>query len=225
MERMCCDLREVKLASDDDDAMTLTGYGSVFGVVDSYGDVVAKGAFKATLAAAKAKGRMPAMLAQHGGAWSASDMMPIGVWTKMVEDNTGLYVEGRLAKTPRGIEAYELLRINALSGLSIGYIPKTWRRSDKPDEPRRTLTAVDLLELSLVTFPANDKSRVASVKSAITTIRDFEAWLRDAGGYSRDEAKAIASHGYKAVTRPRDEGMSTDVAAYAARLRALASGA
>ena len=87
--------------------MTFSGYGAVFGNMDAYGDVIANGAFTKTIADFKTSGVWPAMLSQHGG-WdmSAESLTPIGVWTEMREDEHGLYVEGRLADTPRGREMY-----------------------------------------------------------------------------------------------------------------------
>ena len=102
---------EVKAVSDDG---LFSGYGSVFGVLDSYKEVVAPGAFSESL-----QGRMPALLWQHRAG------EPIGVYTAVREDAVGLYVEGKLAlKTARGAEAYELLKMRALSGLSIGFVTR-----------------------------------------------------------------------------------------------------
>ena len=78
---------EIKAVGDDG---TFSGYGSVFGVRDSYGDVVEPGAFKDSLAAWGSKGKLPKMLWQH------RSEQPIGVWTKMSEDSKGLAVEGKL---------------------------------------------------------------------------------------------------------------------------------
>lgn len=198
LQRLCCGL-EVKLASDSAEEMTFGGYGAVFGNVDSYGDVIAPGAFAESLANAKKSGIWPAMLSQHGG-WgvSADDMMPIGIWTDLVEDGTGLRASGRLAATTRGRDAYQLLKMQprpAINGLSIGYIPREWSARSKPEEPRRTLKKVELVEVSLVTFPANPKARVESVKSIeeFQTLADAERFLRDAGGLSRSEAVAFVS--------------------------------
>lgn len=208
MDRMAVGLRELKLAGGDD--KTFTGYGAVFGNTDSYGDVIAPGAFADTLANARKTGQWPAMLAQHGG-WgvTAEDMMPIGIWTDLAEDGHGLKVEGKLADTPRGRDAYALLKMDprpAIDGLSIGYIAKAFEARTKPDEPRRKLTKIDLFEISLVTFPANPKARLTGIKSGgDMTIREFEDFLRDAGGFSRAAAKTIAATGYKAA-QPRDEG-------------------
>ncbi|WP_407280600.1 HK97 family phage prohead protease [Aromatoleum evansii] len=168
------------------DSGTFEGYGSVFSIEDRGGDIVAPGAFTETLSAAKSAGRMPAMLWQHRQA------EPIGVYTSMEEDSVGLRVKGQLAlKTARGAEAYELMKMGALSGLSIGYRVRddSWDRVTGV----RTIKKADLIELSLVTFPMNDASRVSSVKGQIETLEDLksaEQYLREAG-LSRTEAKAF----------------------------------
>lgn len=212
---------EVKFSADEMDAKTgeFSGYGAVFGNVDSYGDVIAPGAFKQTLRDWKKEKRLPPMLVQHGG-WMMGDMdaLPIGVWTDMEEDSTGLVVKGRIINldTERGKTIYGAMKERALDGMSIGYRAKKFTLGTKPDEPRRKLEMVDLFEVSVVTFPANGKARVEAVKAGrqIKTVREFEDFLRDAGGFSNAAAKAIASRGFKAAD-PRDE----DEADLAALLR------
>ena len=199
------------------DAGAFEGYGAYFSNVDSYGDVIAPGAFKDAIRASKANNVWPAMLLQHGG-FSAEDMSPIGIWTSMSEDSKGLRVTGQLClDTQRGAEIYALMKMEprpAITGLSIGYYATKFTLGSKPKEPRRTLEAVDLFEISLVTFPANDKSLVDGVKSVQSprSIREFEAFLRDAGGFSHNAAKAIAVSGFKAMPTPRDEGDDETVA-------------
>lgn len=205
----------VQAHAADDGAMMFSGYGAVFGNVDAYGDVIAPGAFGKTLADANDGGAWPSMLLQHGG-WGigAEDITPIGLWTELAEDGFGLKVTGKLADTPRGREAYALLKMSprpAIDGLSIGYIAKEWEPRSKPDEPRRTLKRVDLIEISLVTFPANPKARVADVKSldALSTLADFEAFLRDACGLSRKEARTLMSRIKTLDLRDADVGLSS----------------
>jgi len=185
-------------AIGDGDARTFEGYGSVFGVVDSYGDIVASGAFKRSLREAKSAGRLPALLWQHDTA------APIGVYESMTEDATGLYVQGRLSDTQLGREAYTLLKDGALSGLSIGF--SVFPNGAKVDEKTgiRTLTAIRLWETSLVTFPANDPARVTGVKTAdgvLPTEREFERWLRREAGFTEAEAKTIIAKGFRQVQR------------------------
>lgn len=147
---------QIKATGDDG---TVEGYGSVFGVRDNYDDVIAKGAFIQSLKDHKAAGTMPAMLWQHDAD------KPIGVWTEMVEDEKGLRIKGQLAmETVKGKEAHALLKMGALNGLSIGFMSKEWAY-DRETEVR-TLTAIDLWEVSLVTFPANEKARVTNVKAS-----------------------------------------------------------
>lgn len=200
---------KIKAVSEDG---LFSGYGSVFGVVDSYKEVVAPGAFAESL-----QGRMPALLWQHRSG------EPIGVYTTVKEDSIGLYVEGKLAlKTARGAEAYELLKMGALNGLSIGFIT----REDSYDKVSgvRTLKKLDLWEVSLVTFPANDASRVANVKSVeqINSLAGAEAYLRDAGGLSRREALALVAR-IKSLHSQRDAGELGELAALMKRNTAVFS--
>jgi HK97 family phage prohead protease len=191
-----------------------TGYGAVFGNVDMGGDLIVKGAFRKTLAEWKAKKKMPKMLLQHGGAFT-DGMLPIGVWTSMEEDDYGLKVAGRLygLQTDRGSLIYEGLKSGALDGLSIGYKATDFKMGKTQAEPRRTIKEVNLYEVSVVLFGMNGMSLVDGVKASdrITTIREFEDFLRDVGGFGHAQAKAIASHGFKAA-EPRDEDVADLVA-------------
>jgi hypothetical protein len=147
-------------------------------------------------------------------------------------------VEGKLANTERGREVYELLKMQprpALSGLSIGYVARdyTLHQRTKTEEPRRKLKTVDLMEVSFVTFPANSKARVVSVKSEFQP-REVEDSLREAGLSRADSVKAVAV--FKSLLQrdagepepdPRDEDaaaevQSTELKALAAAIRALA---
>lgn len=169
------------------DGGEIEGYASVFGVLDTWDDIIAAGAFSATIKAHKASGTMPAMLWQHDG----DD--PLGVWTDMAEDANGLKVKGRLClETSCGKEALALLKMGAINGLSVGFITKSYEYDTETDV--RTITEVDLWEVSLVTFPANNKARVTSVKSSneIQAPKDAERILRDAG-FSRADATAMVS--------------------------------
>lgn len=176
---------EVRTAGENGE---IEGYGSVFGVKDTWDDIVAPGAFKASLAEHKAAGSMPAMLWQH----DASE--PIGVWTDMIEDEKGLRVKGQIVmETEKGKAAYALLKKGALKGLSIGFVSKEW--SYDADAEIRTLTAIDLWEVSLVTFPANGKATIDTVKSTVGRIdapKDAERLLREAG-FSKADATAFVS--------------------------------
>jgi len=204
LQRHNCNLIELKLAPSENNVMEFTGYGAVFNNVDAYGDVIEPGAFAKCLDQIKSgKLQWPAMLSQHGG-WgmSTDDITPIGVWADMAEDKTGLKVTGRLADTARGQENYALLKMEprpAITGLSIGYYAKEFELGTQPGEPRRKLKTVELVEISLVTFPANPKATINDVKSTGDfTERQFEEFLRDSG-FSKKEAQTIIAKGFRSL--------------------------
>ena len=199
MDHKSCDMIELKFHDTESDVMQFEGYGAVFGNLDGHGDVIQPGAFADSLAESQKSGNWPAMLLQHGsmggGLFGGGDDTPIGLWTDIVEDGNGLRVTGKLADTPRGREVHTLLKMEprpAITGLSIGYMVKEFTRRTKPDEPRRTLNKLDLIEISPVTFPANGKARIDAVKSidSLDGPADIEDYLREAG-FSRNEAKHL----------------------------------
>ena len=160
-----------------------TGYGSIFGNEDQGNDIVKKGAFTKSLTR-----RPPSkvkMLYQH------KTDEPIGVFTDIYEDNKGLFVKGQLAMgTQKGREAYELLKMGALDGMSIGFKADPDKQGYNENKRGvRTLKEVDLMEISLVTFPMNESALIETVKGNAKNIREWEKILRDAGGLSRTEAK------------------------------------
>ena len=160
-----------------------TGYGSIFGNEDQGNDIMKKGAFTKSLTkrpASKVK-----MLYQH------KTDEPIGIFTDMYEDNKGLYVKGQLAMgTQKGREAYELLKMGALDGMSIGFRADPEKQGYNENKRGvRTLKEVDLMEISLVTFPMNESALIETVKGNAKNIREWEKILREAGGLSRTEAK------------------------------------
>lgn len=196
-EYTACRLAEVKFAPDDSGGMTFAGYGAVFGNIDAYGDVIEPGAFAQYLSRVKSGAEpWPAMLSQHGGmGMTADDMTPIGWWTDLSEDGNGLRVSGKLADTPRGREMYTLMKDGprpAIDGLSIGYYAKESEPRSKPEDPRRRIKRIDLVEISPVTFPANGKARVSSVKSIeeIDSLAKVEEFL-SAVGMSKTQAVAL----------------------------------
>ncbi len=208
-------LIQVKFSPDSADAAvgTFSGYGAIFGNEDAYGDVIEKGAFKRTLKEAKARGSMPKMLLQHGS-WMgpAEDGIPIGKWTSMEEDDKGLACTGELfaLDTQKGKYIYAGLKSGALDGLSIGYIPVGVKYGQKAEEPDRTLTDVELLEVSVVTFPANNQALVDSVKNVdrLETLSDFEKCLRDVG-FSRHQATTFVSRLKKSLLQSDSERQAT----------------
>lgn len=132
------------------------GYASVFNVEDNHSDIILSGAFANSLRG-KRYGKDIKLLWQH------KSEEPIGIFTKIVEDEHGLFVEGKLLlQVQRAQEAYALIRSGALKGLSIGFIVKQY---DHNDNGARLIYEADLWEISLVTFPANDKAQITAFKS------------------------------------------------------------
>lgn len=203
---------EVKETGEDG---TFKGYASVFGVKDTKADIVDRGAFAASLMRWQAKGAMPPMLWQH-------DMrQPIGRYDVMREDDSGLYVEGKLSLgVSKGREAYELLKDGVIKGLSIGYmtVKAAWDDAQKV----RRLQEVDLMEASLVTMPANALANVVHVKAAehIASEREFEDFLKK-HGYSQTQAKGIAAKGYKSISHREGDDNSDGAQREAAEIAAL----
>lgn len=96
--------------------------------------------------------------------------------------------------TPNGKEAHGLAKDGALGGLSMGFKTLKQRFEGKA----RQLLKVALHEISLVTIPMNERTRILSVKDIVAsggmpTVREFEDFLRDVGGFSKSLATTIAS--------------------------------
>ena len=184
---------EIKIAEDMPNAEeegTFEGYASVFENTDLGNDVIKTGAFKKSLRKRGYKGVK--LLYQH-----KSDM-PIGVFDSIKEDDNGLYVKGRLAlKTTAGRDAYELLKMGALDAMSIGFRANPQEISYDKRTQKRNIGEVDLLEISLVTFPMNPQALIRSVKANEISIREWEKGMRDAFVISRSEAKVAAKAVYQ----------------------------
>jgi uncharacterized protein len=205
---------EVKDVAEDG---IFEGFGSIFGNVDSYKEIVAPGAFADSLAAWKAAGRLPPVLWQHRSG------EPIGPYLAMEEQAVGLHVKGQLLvnDVQRAKEARALMKAKAVNGLSIGFVT----REDSYDRVSgiRTLKKIDLWEVSVVTFPANPAAQISSVKSAIDaieTLRDAEAYLRDVGRLSNAQAGAFIGH-IKSLSSQRESGDLGDLVTALKRATAL----
>lgn len=160
-----------------------SGYASVFNGVDSYGDTIVPGAYEKTLVGRERPIRMR---------WN--HMGPIiGKWTKIEEDEKGLYVEGELTEGHRTADdAYALIKHGAVEGMSIGY---RLMDSEMRDDIHY-LKEIDLVEISLVEEPADLGAQLTEVKSAINnadSFKEIERLLRDAGGFSRTNASALVA--------------------------------
>lgn len=183
-------------------AGVIQGYASLFGELDTGGDVVEPGAYANSLAALSAEGRSVKMLWQH------DPTQPIGVWDEIREDAKGLFVKGRiLTEVEKGREAAALLSAGAIDGMSIGYRTVKAGRGAKGE---RLLQELELWEVSIVTFPMLQTARVDAVKAAEMSERDFERMLTRDAGLTRSVAQRLMAGGYDAIKAMRDAGDGAD---------------
>lgn len=214
----------------------IEGHGAVFNdphptsswALDfDWNDVIAPGAFAATLAEHAKRGTTPLMLYMH-----ERGNIP-GAWRSISEDKDGLKLVGNVSKaaiSPSGVPTYELLKMGAMNGLSIGF---RVRKAELDEEAKtRTILDVELAEISLVDIPGGPNARITDVKSGDPhNIQFLETILRDAG-LSRKEAKAVLAKGFSALrdAEPNDEptqrdagrgGGGTDAKSLAAQVRAF----
>lgn len=176
-------LQDVELSVDGQPG-TFRGYASKFNGIDSYGDTILPGAYDKVVAAG---GTVPVFFNHE------SLDLPIGKYTKLSANSQGLYVEGVLTlDIPRARDVYNALKAGTVSGLSvgIGIAEDDWEPN--AETGGKTIKNVSLLrEISICTFPADDRARVSLVKAEdidqMQTIRDVEKCLRDAG-FSKSQA-------------------------------------
>ena len=202
---------------DDEQKGMFSGYGSIFNNKDLGNDVMMEGAFAKSIASKGARGVK--LLYQH----KADE--PIGVFDEIIEDRKGLKVKGRLAMgTQKGKEVYELMKMGAIDGLSIGYrvSPKGAHYDEKGK--RRLLKEVDLMEISAVTFPMNPRARIQAVKGEGKSVREWESFFRDEGGLSRSESKVAANAVHKALDQREVDDEQKDVINSIANLTKILKG-
>lgn len=197
------------------DTGRFSGYGSVFGNVDKGGDVVEFGAFGKSLEAWAKSDRLVPMLWQH------DTREPIGSHPNLSEDKKGLLTNDAdlwVEDAPYARIAMKGMRSKTITGMSIGYRIK--RDSYDKKTGVTTLHELDLVEISVVTNPMNDAARMTDVKSMIEagtlpTLREFEDFLRDAGGFSKSQAEKIATRGLQPLLRGDPDSAKGDDAQHA----------
>lgn len=175
---------EIKASSE---GWSFEGYASKFGGVDSYNDMIHKGAYESTLQNRK----MPVFMRYEHKAGS----LPPGKWVDIREDDSGLFVKGELTEGMSiSGDIRAAMRHGTLSGLSIGYsIPKG---GSEENGGIRHLKTIDLVEISIVQNPADTGALVTGMKAEIEALddyKDFECFLRDVGNISVQAAKCYVS--------------------------------
>jgi uncharacterized protein len=190
-------------ADEDEEEGVFEGLASTFGNVDLVGDIIKRGAFKGSLADRPAE-KVKMLLGHDAGG------IPIGVWDSIKETRQGLSVKGRLLlKIQQAADVFEAMKAGVMDSLSIGF---RTLEEDFDKQGRRIIKAVDLLEISVVNFPANPKAQITSVKDFLQRVgpediackRDLENVLRDAG-FSKSLAGYIVA-GWEPPARRDAEG-------------------
>lgn len=128
------------------------GYGSVFGNIDSDGDMIMMGAYKKTI---QENGERVKYLYQH------DIEKPIGKMRELYEDSTGLAFVAEVPKTRLGMDVIELIKSGVITENSVGILPIQKRMVDD----YREIAEVKLYEISAVTLAANDQAKIMDVKN------------------------------------------------------------
>jgi uncharacterized protein len=189
--------RPVSLEVKARDGGHIEGLASPFdGRPDRQGDIIRPGAFARTLREHKAEGTVPAML------WSHAIDAPIGCWETLEERPDGLHVAGKInLSTERGREAYEHVRSGDVGRFSIGYLTPPGGRKDRGDGTF-DLVEVDLVEVSVVTIPANPRAKIQGAKSIGSKAEAVE-FLREAG-LPKAAAVRFAAAGWRGLAGAPD---------------------
>lgn len=216
--RQLMPVHEIKALSEKDDTGAFEGYGAVFGNVDVFGEKVMPGAFVQSLVDHKRAGTRVKMF------WYHDPREVVGRWVDLAEDKKGLFVKGQLnLKVGRAAELHSLMKDGDVDGLSIGF------RVIKGEENNGVfeLQQLDLVEISIVSLPANPRATVDEVKTVQHAakfdafckaladgkpppVKDFEDILREAG-VPRSMATRVASVGYAKAIRSDSESAAEAV--------------
>lgn len=200
----CHDL-EVKEISPD--YGQFEGRLSVYGIQDSMGDIVERGAFRKTIS--ENKGEVVLL-------WQHDTRSPIGVLS-LSDDEDALRVKGRLSLgAPQARTAYALLRDGVVKGLSIGFETV---KADVGEDGIRRLRELKLWEGSLVTFAANPAARVDSVKN-----KEVEALRAEVEALRAAIALAPDAQAAKQVDEPAENHSVTKDAMVIDRFREIVLG-
>ena len=143
---------------------TIIGYASTWiREPDSYGDIVAKGAFAECIARIKEEGKVLPLLFNHDG----DDLSKyIGTVINLEEDDHGLKFEATFDATPEAQRARELTMDGRLAKFSFAYDVLDQGEVELDDGRKvNELRKLNIHEVSLVLYPANPDTSVVSVKA------------------------------------------------------------
>lgn len=186
----------LEIKSVDATTGTFDGYASIFGNVDLGGDVIERGAF--TEIVKNEDGHVVVL-------WQHRTDTPIAT-ASIESDHKGLHFKGQLVlEDPAARKALAHMKAKSVRGMSIGFDILDGG-FEMLEGGVRLLKKLKLWEISLVTFGMNPLAGVLGAKDVlgqITSIREYETFLRDVGGFSKDAAKILAA-AYKNLPGQRD---------------------
>lgn len=154
--------KSMKFALKDFNDNTFEGYASFFNNIDSYNDVIEKGAFKKTIKENRSRIKI---------LWQHDISEPIGIPISMYEDDNGLYVKGKISDTDYGRKALTLIKDGVITEMSIGYDVIKDDYTQMKGQKVRLLKEVRLWEFSPVTFAANDQARILKYFNLLNSLK------------------------------------------------------
>lgn len=175
--------KQIRFKADvlDEEQGIFEGYASVFGNLDSGGDIVDPGAFTKTLAENFDRIKI---LALHNDQW-----LPVGKPLELKEDDKGLYIKARISDTSLGKDVKVLLKDGVLTELSIGYDVV---KSTYDDDGNRHLVEIVLWEVSVVTWAMNEKATIGGYKSRQDSLTLLSGWLDSVAAEQKEGRKISA---------------------------------
>ena len=219
--------------SESEETGRITGYASVFGVKDSYDEIVEAGAFDGIINDIKnSVASMPLMLGNH----EHYSGCPIGIWDSLEVDSKGLKISGIInTEIQLGKEIYSSLKFakdnnsSSSMGLSIGYYPDWDKYVVDKEYIGHIFSVKKLPEVSIVNFPANAQAVVTDIKrdclieeiKKLSNIRELERFLRDSGNFSKKEAETLISVSSTLINSKCDTSEDVDINGYMSLLNRL----
>ena len=219
--------------SESEETGRITGYASVFGVKDSYDEIVEAGAFDGIINDIKnSVASMPLMLGNH----EHYSGCPIGIWDSLEVDSKGLKISGIInTEIQLGKEIYSSLKFakdnnsSSSMGLSIGYYPDWDKYVVDKEYIGHIFSVKKLPEVSIVNFPANTQAVVTDIKRdclieeirKLSNIRELERFLRDSGNFSKKEAETLISVSSTLINSKCDTSEDMDINGYMSLLNRL----
>jgi HK97 family phage prohead protease len=159
-------------ASDNGDEGIFEAYASTFTrEPDSYGDVVAKGAFADTLSEWKESGNVLPVLFGHN---MSDPDYNIGAVVEAKEDDHGLLVKGKLdLDNPKAAQVYRLIKGKRINQMSFAFDVLDEKQVELGDGTKANeLRNLKLYEVSIVPIGANQDTEILAVKAAVDALAD-----------------------------------------------------